>query len=548
MKEFFAASPALAWSLVGIMLALVVISLLWAKVVWWWHNTWYSFPFIGKIARLSRKIELDSNESWYASEALLCHDYKKFIGIQDETDYKEKATYITKAGDGGRMSTPNLIWVLTVALVFVEAMGFSYVLAGYALPGASENLQQTGALGMAFLISVILVGFTHFAGHELYVSGKIKNARQKRVDQDEDAGHGRKRRPTKSDNVDLVTPQSIDNQQPGYVQLMNRVGDQPGYIISIITAILVISVAIGATYVRGKVLEKQIQQQTTAQKSESSPAKDGLDMAAKSTDQAFKLPREDATENRLAVEKAIDDDANIDRQGGWGTFIVLALIFVFLQILSVLFGYRWGFAGTHSAKAHKAIGSGRFATYADVQHHYKGIMDTAQSKLKELQQKLRQRDGHSGTGRGATSTKTFYDFWNEDQLSDAKKRLVARKKASDDRIAIATEAFEEKQKIEQITAQSRSTENHLTPPPERISPTIPTAPLVADAIAMAPLVALDSALEKLAAMGDDKEAKRTYIDSLPVALNDQIKQVLKARKEAILQKAKQRDAELDDLL
>lgn len=35
----------------------------------------------------------------------------------------------------------SLSWVLTIALVFVEAMGFSYVLAGHTLPGASENMQ-----------------------------------------------------------------------------------------------------------------------------------------------------------------------------------------------------------------------------------------------------------------------------------------------------------------------------------------------------------------------------------------------------------------------
>ncbi|MFX5817271.1 hypothetical protein ABTE26_20460, partial [Acinetobacter baumannii] len=85
---------------------------------------------------------------------------KKFIHIQDEHDFNEKVTYLTKSGDNGRKATPNWIWLLTISMVFVEAMGFSYVLAGYTLPGASENLQQTGAYGIAFLISVILVAFT----------------------------------------------------------------------------------------------------------------------------------------------------------------------------------------------------------------------------------------------------------------------------------------------------------------------------------------------------------------------------------------------------
>lgn len=39
-----------------------------------------------------------------------------------------------------------------------------------------------GAYGIAFLISVILVAFTHFAGHELCKSGKIKHARQEWIE------------------------------------------------------------------------------------------------------------------------------------------------------------------------------------------------------------------------------------------------------------------------------------------------------------------------------------------------------------------------------
>lgn len=250
MKEFFLASPAVAWSLVSVVLALLVISVMWTKVKWWWHNTWYSFPLVGKITSLSRDTNRDTTDSsWFKAEKTLCRDYKKFIRIQDEHDFNEKVTYLTKAGDNGRDGTPGLIWVLTVALVFVEAMGFSYVLAGFTLPGASENLQQTGALGIAFLLSVILVAFTHFSGHELYKSGKIKSARQEWIEA------GRKGK-IATGTVPLARQQSIDDAQPGYVQLMNRVDTQPSYLLSILTAVVVVVVAIGATYVRGQVLEK----------------------------------------------------------------------------------------------------------------------------------------------------------------------------------------------------------------------------------------------------------------------------------------------------
>ena len=51
-----------------------------------------------------------------------------------------------------------------------KALGFSYVLAGYTI--ASESLQQIGALAIAFVVSIILIGFTHFID-AAYVRGQV---------------------------------------------------------------------------------------------------------------------------------------------------------------------------------------------------------------------------------------------------------------------------------------------------------------------------------------------------------------------------------------
>ena len=248
MKEILSTYPVAVWSIVSVLLAAIVISALWDKVKWWWMNTWYSFPLIGHVARLSKDVSIDQQSGAFQGDLKLCRDYKKFIQLRNEHDFNEKISYLTKAGDLGRSGTPVFIWLLTTLLVFVEAMGFSYVLAGYTIPGASENTQQMGALGIAFLISVLLVALTHFSGHELYRSGKIKQARRSWLD----AGR-------KSDlftkEVALAEPQNVDDPLPVYTQLINRVGAHPQYAITIATVIFVAVVAVGATFVRGKVLE-----------------------------------------------------------------------------------------------------------------------------------------------------------------------------------------------------------------------------------------------------------------------------------------------------
>lgn len=536
VKDLFATAPLMAWSVVGVMLALVVIALNWPKVQWWWHNTWYSFPGIGKIAGLSKDSNKDTvDPTWFKTEKTLCRDYKQFIRIQDEHDFNEKITYLTKAGDIGRRGTPPLIWVLTIALVFVEAMGFSYVLAGYTLPGASENLQQTGAYGIAFLLSVILVAFTHFAGHELYKSSKIKHARQDWVE------GGRKGR-TYTGTVALAKPQSVDDDQPGYVQLMNRVGTRPVYYATIGTAIFVCIVAIFATYVRGQVLEKQLHQQITGQSHNSAEVnitltQDGLNMKATDGSQRIALPADDAAANRNAEDKAVADEVSIDRHGGWGTFVVLAFIFVFLQILGIFFGFRWGFAGQQSEDAFRSIGAGRYTSYADVRGHYTDIADAAQSKLEHLQQQMMKRNIDRGND-GVHAGQSFHQFMDTER---------AREMA-------------ERHKEIQMTAQRAHMVN--TPPVVSVAPiaasaptpvATPIAPLATAVVEMPatvaePALTLANAMQSLQAFGEDKAAKKGYIASLPDSLQIDVMQALKLQKQQAAQLASQRDAELDDLL
>lgn len=521
VKELFATAPFIAWSIVSVVLAMVVIALNWLKVRWWWHNTWYSFPVIGKIASLSKDANKDPvDTTWFKAEKTLCRDYKQFIRIQDEHDFNEKITYLTKAGDIGRKSTPNLIWILTIALVFVEAMGFSYVLAGYTLPGASENLQQTGAYGIAFLLSVILVAFTHFSGHELYKSSKISNARQ------EWSENGRKGK-TMTGTVALAKPQAVDDDQPGYVQLMNRVGTKPVYYATIGTVVFVLIVAFFATYVRGQVLEKQLQQQITGQSSSASVNVsvsvdgDGLNMSASQSGKNITLPADDAAANRSAEQKALADEVSIDRHGGWGTFIVLAFIFVFLQILGVFFGFRWGFAGQQSEDAFKAIGAGRYSSYADVREHYKDIADAAQSKLEHLQQKMMERNVGSGND-GIHTTQTFYSFMDAERNRES----------------------EERQRELERTAKRGRMENVPAAP----AATVSQAPIAPPVVTPPTAHTLTDVMQKLQSLGEDKEAKKAYIQSLSASLQTEVMQALKSQKEEAARLASQRDAELDNLL
>jgi len=418
-------------------------------------------------------------------------EYKQFVPAMSVHEYNESVEYLVLAGDNGRRHMPGWLWPIIMLMVFVEAMGFSYVLAGFTIPGASENVQQYGAYGIAFLISGLLIFLTHFSGHELYRNSKINESRS------EWQQAGRKRE-LKSETVPLSKPQNIDADYPEYTRRINRIGTSvASYKVSIGTAILVALIAIGATYVRGQVLEKmltaEVVSQTTKIESQAAASSDGLDMSEVS------LPAADQASDNNAQVKAIDDSTSNDRHGGWVTFIILAIIFSALQALGIYFGFHWGFAGQNSDMAFKAIGSGKFGSYHGVTNYYNYVADAAQAKMEELQQRMMEYISNSGTSSRQAGKHTFRDFMREER------------------------------EIEEAADK----------------PTVRT-PVATPAAVDAPLD-LVTALRQIESLGN-KDDKKIFIGTLPESLQLEVKASLKAAKENEKAKAAKLDEELEDLL
>lgn len=349
VKEFW-------WAVLLTIFSMILVKTYWDQVKWWWMNTWYAFPLIGKLATLARD-DTRSDNGWLKSEQALCADYAKFISVNSKKQFDNYNSYLEKSGDLGRKPLSLFMWILVAALVVVEAIGFSYVLAGYTIPGASEAMQSYGALGIAFLISVILVALTHYSGSEMYKNSKINEARQEWRDA------GKPGQLTYKTEVSLDKSYE-DDDKPHFTQMAHRVGKKPSYIVSILTLVFVVVVAVSATYVRGMVLEKELTNEVTGAQTS-----------------YFNAPKELADVASAAESKALQDTQDLDRHGGWGTFIVLAFIFVFLQILGVILGYKYGFAGKQSSAAYRGLGHGRFHTYDEVLSHVDEIIGVAQARL-----------------------------------------------------------------------------------------------------------------------------------------------------------------------
>jgi hypothetical protein len=388
--------------MVGLTTALLVVLLVmyWDRVSLWALNVLYSLPLIGRVSRLSSDITKVAGDEWYKSERKLCSDYKRHVRAQDRQQFLECQMYLEKSGDAGRTPFPFGIWVLIIGLVFVEALGFSYVLAGWTVPGASENTQVQASYGIAFMLSVVLVFLTHLTGHELHRSLQIRRA-QMHWSQDANSNSFTSAAFTLARTLtNPADSQAADDRQPRYAQLLARVGDDASYARTILTAVFVVAVAVFATYVRLETFELQQTEETIG-----------------AADPYYS----EAPAELSAVQAAADDKARAEAgatrsSASLATFILLAVIFVFLQILGVLFGMKWGFAGKESALAYKLTGGGRFSSFDEYKSfYYDRVADAAQSKLDSLRQKMQKKGSKHGK-RLELTPKSFVHFVEDERV------------------------------------------------------------------------------------------------------------------------------------
>lgn len=394
----------------GIISLLITGFLIWKNrddLRFWWFNYRYGLPVIGELPKLAKDYESKDKQNCRLSEKQLCQDYMVHydrFASKNADYYNNCKSYLGKVDERNRKPFSSFMWILVTLMTLVEALGFSYVLAGYTIPGASENLQGKGAIGISLLISVILVFFTHWAGRELYQNSLIDKVRTWWL---KDSSENKPNTLIPSSNRVSLEDNHLDDDQPHYIQMLNRIDANASvtkrWAITAITVAIITVVAIGATYVRGQVLEKQMIEEVTAQ------------------GESFygDMPAAVSQTQSEADKQALGDKQDADKKGGWGTFIVLAFIFIFLQLLGILFGYKWGFGGKESELAwkdsHAFTTRESFVTF--FQRKTNNIAKIAQGRLTELHKKLQQAamGGGVDTRDFNTNTKSFLDY-----VSDAK--------------------------------------------------------------------------------------------------------------------------------
>ena len=398
----------------------------WQEIKFWWLNVTYNFPIIGKMSRLAKDIEgFDENHRWFYSEEELCRDYYNFYVKVDRDDesYDEAKDYLHAVGELGRKPTPTFIWVMIFVLVAVEAFGFAYVLAGFTIPGASESLQEKGAIGVAIMMAVLLVWLTHMTGQELHKNALIKKIRRWYKN---DNAHGHNKRDLKPDHGLITIDNTFDDKDsPNYIRMLNRldVNDRvkTTYTKTWLTLLFIVAVAVGATYIRHQVLLQDIASSHDTAigifNDDASPFGEEDAKGDETADRLFgdeggdtkedlgALFGDDAkdTSAKAASKPSVEDDTNL--KGGDATLMILGLLFVFIQILGIFFGMHYDFAGRESKEAYECLRGfstkKAFIAYYDRMKEH--IARVAQRQLQKLQHKMNIINDAMGTDAETTA-------------------------------------------------------------------------------------------------------------------------------------------------
>lgn len=485
INSFVAANAQILWGLLAIAMAIAALSQ--QRVRFWVRDFLVTLPWVGSIARLAKDTTRGS-DGWKRSEEKLCSIYKPYIVLMNESRFNERIEYMRKASDLGRRPTPPWVWILLVVLVVAEGLGFSYLLGSWMARDGSANTHTLLMFAIVLVLCVILVALTHTAGHQYYRTSLLRACFKRYKDV---AG-----KEYTSQQIALKDKQSIDDEQPDYIQCANRVAkhsrDKGSYAAGIIAVVAIAFIAISSTVMRWENLRGDLIRGTSLQAQAKTSVGNPFDS----------LPKDVSEPQKMADDKASSEASSATEKEGLTAFAMLGFIFVITQIVGMGTGYKYGFVGRESREAYKSTGT--YSTYDAYWAHFEPIMDLANARLKDLQQKMEEHSNQK-----LTLNKTFRDYLIEKHEKSEQHRGDIDRPAS----------------IRAVQASVK----------EMASPAISLEQAQAGIIALA-----------------DKQAQQDYFLALSVELQSELKPWLKQRKEEEKARAeaevKARDkAELDDL-
>lgn len=475
------------WPLISLLVLVVVIIRWWEEVKYFFLNLGVSFPVVGFIAKASKRDLMQDREeggtAWYKAERELCAKYHRYYERvnKDAAFYDKCANYLNKVEERGRKPTGLPLWIGSIFLVILEAFIFALVLAPFIANNISANQAEFSAIVISLLIGTILVPATHLMGAEIHRNGLISKAREWH----RQARRNNNAKDLQADaNVDLDRT-GLDDKEPKYLHIINRVKHNatvsPTWWTTIIATALILTLAIGAYFIRASTINELETQQVNG-----SPYASGSGSALTPDASPFQLPSEATADGQAADQRAASEVAG-DRIFAYKlTFFILSVIFIGVQIIGILIGVFRSFAGTQSREAAGYISgfssASEFAAYQQSQRDR--VARDAEAKLSSLQERIEHRHSLGGSAdRGPRRSFALYANEKERQNSENQQQKKARAAANElEEMRKALDTAREKQALQrELAALNNAAASAEVSAPERSSSATVEAPAPAPA-------------------------------------------------------------------
>ena len=404
------------------------------EVKYMWMKFKHHLPVIGTISKLARQpiaVDPGTKALWTSPETQLTTEYHTFYkNHEDDPDLYYKATdYLEKVNESGSKPMPMWLLLLTVGLVFIEAIGFGFALAPYAVVNVIASQVALVATVGAILMAVVSCGLAHLAGEESAYNGKMKTLRTL-WEKDNTSNKGSL---VQSKPIALVNTYDDDNvpDESYWKQICRRIEIKGGEALPKFgwhIALLLIVIAFGALafYLRYSALNANMTE--IAQSA-------GINTGSSSTAGLFDAtPGASAAANAEASQGA-EEQISAMKQAFYTTFIIFSIVYVCVQAIMYALTAKYTMVGQYSHKAWKY--THRFASADQLDRELDRIRTRINGDAEKALNKLRNRlrgKAHTKLEQdamesAACSRKTFLTFCehkaeldHRDHLNKANRR------------------------------------------------------------------------------------------------------------------------------
>ena len=405
-----------AWAtLVFGVASLTVIFIVWSRYTHslWGKDFWVWLPIVGKMAKWSKTTTgidnpdtersraadasyVDRTLTTPAERALFSYyaDGLKVAGPQQFSSYRD---FLILSDQNGRKPMVAFLWVILALLTVAEAIGTGLLIAPLLSQDITPNLAVIVGSVIAFAIAAIALMITHGAGEDWFRNGLLTRVRKTYA---EKSGFF-DRQGQRLAQVDPVSPekdQSIDAGNSPIARLAARIGatDQSAMgnrnLRLVFAVVFIVVFGLGTTAYRHYMFDK-----------EQDAAHSGLDSgaaAAPSYQSMFSgngagsvssgnlpLPyavASAAQQSQQQAQNAIQGDSSKANDAG---ITILALIYVFTQVIGILTGYKYSFFnGDAEAAYHGTQGQMSYADYRS--NVLDPVAQRAEHRMEQLRSKL----------------------------------------------------------------------------------------------------------------------------------------------------------------